>query len=105
MADAFERAAVSDAGQACDLLARGTRDEVEKSAQQPCADALGEEDLPDPSRCSTVEVYGHDAIVRFGNDTVFLARFPDGLEGHGGRVPAGTDRREALRLRRVRRLT
>ncbi len=78
VADAFERAAVSDAGKACDLLASRTRDEVEKSAQQPCADALGQDDLPDPSPLLSVEVYGHDAMVRFDNDTVFLARFPDG---------------------------
>jgi len=78
VADSFDRAAVSDAGQACDLLAIRTREEVEKSEQQPCAQALGQEDLPDPSPLLSVDVYGHDAIVRFGNDTVFLARFPEG---------------------------
>jgi hypothetical protein len=25
-----------------------------------------------------VDVFGHDAIVRFSGDTVFLARFPEG---------------------------
>lgn len=78
VAETFDRLAVSDAGQACDLLAPGTRDEVEKAAQQPCSEALGQEDLPDPSPLLAVDVYGHDAVVRFGNDTVFLARFPEG---------------------------
>jgi hypothetical protein len=78
VADSFDRAAVSDAAKACDLLAPRTREEVEKSAQQPCAGALGGDDLPDPSPLRSVDVYGHDAIVRFDNDTVFLARFPEG---------------------------
>ncbi len=78
MAESFEQLTSTDAAQACDLLAPGTRIEVEKAADKACADALGDEDLPDASAVDDVEVYGHDAIVRFGNDTVFLARFPEG---------------------------
>jgi hypothetical protein len=78
VAESFEQLTSTDAAQACDLLAPGTRIEVEKAADKACADALGDEDLPDASAVDDVEVYGHDAIVRFGNDTVFLARFPEG---------------------------
>jgi hypothetical protein len=78
VAESFERLAGDDPAKACDLLAVKTREEVEKSAEKSCAEALGDEDLPDPSAVQSVDVYGHDAIVRLGNDTVFLARFPDG---------------------------
>lgn len=78
VAESFEQLTSTDAAQACDLLAPGTRIEVEKAADKACADALGDEDLPDASAVDNVEVYGHDAIVRFGDDTVFLARFPEG---------------------------
>jgi hypothetical protein len=78
VAGSFTRLASDDPGKACDLLAPGTREEVEKAAEKSCAEALPDEDLPDPSPLVSVEVYGHDAIARFGNDTVFLARFPEG---------------------------
>jgi hypothetical protein len=78
VADSFERLAPDDASQACDLLAPRTREEVEKAAKKTCAEALPDEDLPDPSPLTSVDVFGHDAIARFGNDTVFLARFPEG---------------------------
>jgi hypothetical protein len=77
-ADSFARLVPDDPGKACDLLAPRTREEVEKAAEKTCAEALPDEDLPDPSAMLSVEVYGHDAIARFGNDTVFLARFPEG---------------------------
>lgn len=78
VAESFEQLTSTDAAQACDLLAPGTRIEVEKSAKKSCPEALGDEDLPDPSAVSGVDVFGHDAIVRFSGDTVFLARFPEG---------------------------
>ena len=78
VAESFERLAGDDPAKACDLLAVKTREEVEKSSEKSCPEALGDEDLPDPSGVLSVDVYGHDAIVRMGNDTVFLARFPDG---------------------------
>ena len=77
-ARSFEQLATSDATKACDLLAPKTRDDVEKSAQKSCPEALGDEDLADPSDLVGVEVYGHDAIAQFVNDTVFLAKFDDG---------------------------
>ena len=78
VADSFTRLAPDDPGKACDLLAPRTHEEVEKAADKSCAEALPDEDLPDPSPLLSVEVYGHDAIARFGNDAVFLARFPEG---------------------------
>ena len=78
VAESFDQLASSDAAQACALLAPGTRAEVEKAAKKSCAEALGDEGLPDPSAVSGVDVFGHDAIVRFSGDTVFLARFPEG---------------------------
>jgi hypothetical protein len=77
-AESFEQLAGSDAAEACDLLAPKTHDQVEKAADKTCPEALGDEDLPDPSPLTSVDVFGHDAIVRFANDTVFLARFPEG---------------------------
>jgi hypothetical protein len=77
-ADSFQRLVGDEPAKACDLLAPGTRDEVEKSSDKECPEALGDADLPDPSALTSVDVYGKDAIVRFADDTVFLARFPDG---------------------------
>jgi hypothetical protein len=77
-AQSFQQLASNDSAQACGLLAPKTLEDVEKSAEKPCAEALGDEDLADPSALVSVDVFGHDAIVRFANDTVFLARFPEG---------------------------
>jgi hypothetical protein len=78
VADSFARLASDDPGKACDLLAPRTREDIEKAAEKSCVEALPDEDLPDPSPLLSVEVFGHDAIARLGNDTVFLARFPEG---------------------------
>ena len=78
VADSFARLTQDDPAKACDLLAPKTREEIEKSADKSCAEALPDQDLPDPSPLLSVEVYGHDAIARFGNDTMFLALFPEG---------------------------
>lgn len=78
VADSFARLAQADPGKACDLLAPKTHEEIEKSADKSCPEALPDQNLPDPSALLSVEVYGHDAIARFGNDTMFLARFPEG---------------------------
>ena len=78
VAQSFERLSTSDTAGACALLAPGTVAEVEKTAEKPCPEALEDEDLADPSTFASVDVFGHDAIARFGNDTVFLALFPEG---------------------------
>jgi hypothetical protein len=66
--------AVRDGDQArgCALLAPPTREELEKSQEMPCPQALGEEELPELGEIRQVEVYGHAAEVRGKGDTVFL---------------------------------
>jgi len=54
------------------------RTTFEKEEKQPCAKALGDADLPEPSSVESVDVYGHDARVVLAKDVVFLARFPQG---------------------------
>ena len=78
VAESFARLVGDEPAMACDLLAPGTREEVEKSTEKSCAEGLGDEDLPEFSALVSVDVYGHDAIARLGNDTIFLARFPEG---------------------------
>jgi hypothetical protein len=63
---------------ACTVLAPATRDELEKSEQKPCDEAILEEDLPEPGNAGETSVYGQWAQVRLTGDTVFLATFPGG---------------------------
>jgi hypothetical protein len=67
-----------DGPAACAVLAPDTLAELEESAQKPCAEAILEEDLPQPGAVTGTEVYGQRAQVRLTGDTVFLAVFPDG---------------------------
>lgn len=68
----------SDWSTACTMLAPVTRDDLEQSAGTPCADALAQEGLEPARPVVRVEVFGTMAQARMGQDTVFLARFPDG---------------------------
>src|SRR5689334_5555813 len=62
VARSFEQLAISDAGQACDLLSGHTREAVEKAAKKTCPESLGDEDaLRGDSSVRQVEVFGHDA--------------------------------------------
>jgi hypothetical protein len=63
---------------ACAALAPETLHELEQSAEQPCAQAILDEDLPQPGEVTGADVYGQRAQVRLADDTVFLAVFPDG---------------------------
>jgi len=63
---------------ACATLAPETLHALEQSAEKPCAEAILEEDLPEPSRVAGADVYGQWAQVRLDDDTVFLAVFPGG---------------------------
>lgn len=78
VATSFDQLAKADAAKACQLLSEQTRHKVEKDSKAPCDQALGNEDLPEASAVRVVDVYGHDARVVLEQDTVFLARFPDG---------------------------
>jgi len=67
-----------DGGTACATLAPETLSELEKSADKPCAEAILDEDLPQPGEVTGSEVYGQWAQVRLSDDTMFLAVFPGG---------------------------
>ncbi|WP_030670335.1 hypothetical protein [Streptomyces sp. NRRL B-1347] len=68
----------SDPERGCAALAPGTRDELEQSAEQPCARALPEAGLPAAGPVRTVDVYGGQARVVAERDTLFLSSFPGG---------------------------
>ncbi len=61
----------------CDLLLPMTLEQLEEQAGVPCADAIA--DLPPAGgEVQRVEVWGGDAQVRLGDDTVFLTRTSTG---------------------------
>jgi hypothetical protein len=70
--------AAGDGEAACATLAPDTVAELEKSSGTACAQAITEEDLPEPGTVETVDVYGQWARVVTSNDTVFLGAFGDG---------------------------
>jgi hypothetical protein len=65
-------AAGGDAAAACALLAPQTREELERSAEQACGQALTDEDLPAIGAIRRADVYGGHAEVRGAGDTMFL---------------------------------
>ena len=67
-----------DGATACAALAPDTVEEIEQSAEKPCAEAILEEDLPAPGQVLGADVYGQWAQVRMDDDTLFLAAFPGG---------------------------
>jgi hypothetical protein len=68
-----------DGAGACAVLAPDTAAQVEQANDdRPCAEAILDEDLPQPGSVTRVEVYGQWAQVRLTGDTIFLAVFPDG---------------------------
>lgn len=72
-------AVVADDGPAaCATLAPETLVDLEQSADKPCAEAILDEDLPQPGEVTATEVYGQWAQVRLSDDTLFLAVFPGG---------------------------
>jgi hypothetical protein len=77
----FESAVASgDGGGACDTLAPETRQDLETSGNQPtpCPEALVGQHLPVGTSVRSAVVYGDQALVTFGKDTVFLSRFASG---------------------------
>jgi hypothetical protein len=63
---------------ACRLLAPETKAQIEQSAGTACPAALADEELPNPGPMGTSVSFGTMTQVRFGQDTVFLARFQSG---------------------------
>ena len=80
VAAAFE--ASPDAAQRCALIAPATVAALEHDENAPCAQALGEVELPGGDVVSA-EVWGDRAQVRLTGDTLFLTR-----TGAGWRVAA-----------------
>src|SRR3954452_11720444 len=70
VAAAFEDPA-GDPQARCDLLAPATLATFEADASAPCSDAIAQVPLPG-GQPRSVEVWGGDAQVRLGGDTVFL---------------------------------
>ncbi|MFI7700134.1 hypothetical protein [Nonomuraea sp. NPDC049480] len=62
---------------ACGMLARKTADRL-PDPDQSCADALRELKLGPGGAVTSVSVWGEEAQVRLGGDTLFLHRFGDG---------------------------
>ncbi|MFF8261297.1 hypothetical protein [Streptomyces virginiae] len=76
---AFEQALASrDYGAACGLLAPETRTQLEEDEKQACAKALEEQELPVPGAVNGAEVYGRQALVHAGGETLFLSQFTGG---------------------------
>jgi hypothetical protein len=67
-----------DGAGACAVLAPDTVAALERSAGEPCVDAVVDEDLPEPAHVRATDVYGQWARVLLDDDTVFLAMFPGG---------------------------
>jgi hypothetical protein len=76
VASAFEDPAAAPA-ERCALLAPSTLQTLESDESAPCADVIGQVPLPGGA-VEAVEVWGGDAQVRLGGDTVFLTETPSG---------------------------
>jgi outer membrane murein-binding lipoprotein Lpp len=66
-----------DGAAACDQLSEDVQKELTQS-EGSCATAVMEAGIPDGGRVRDVRVYGTTAQVRYDEDVVFLAEFPDG---------------------------
>lgn len=88
----FLASVASAPDEGCDLLAPATLEEMEADGEQ-CADGLPDAAGSAPeSGEPRVDVYGRDAMVRWGDQTLFLARFDDGWRvTAAGCEPTGED--------------
>ncbi|MEU9955192.1 hypothetical protein [Streptomyces sp. NPDC050982] len=62
----------------CAVLAPATVEELEQSADTPCAKALSEESLPPGGPVRRADVYGNQARAVLSSDTLFLSHFTSG---------------------------
>jgi hypothetical protein len=72
----LDAVAAGDGEAACALLAPDTAETV--AEDEPCAEAILDQDLPRSGTVIGADVYGQRAQVRLDDDTVFLAAFPGG---------------------------
>ena len=77
-AASFAATSTGDPQTACGLLAQRTRDELERTAEQPCDEALPDENLPASTAVTRTDLAGLSARVDLEGQTVFLARFDSG---------------------------
>ncbi|BAL90808.1 hypothetical protein AMIS_55880 [Actinoplanes missouriensis 431] len=63
-----------DGAAACGVLAPATAEKI----GEDCAEGVLSEPLPAPSPVTDARVYGQRALVRLGDETVFLGMFPGG---------------------------
>ncbi|MEU4557962.1 hypothetical protein AB0F72_06215 [Actinoplanes sp. NPDC023936] len=63
-----------DGSAACGVLAPATAEKI----GEDCAEGVLSEPLPAPSPVTDSQVYGQRALVRLGNETIFLGMFPGG---------------------------
>lgn len=68
----------AEPAQACQQLAPETRKSTEVESKADCAQALAELELGSDTTVQSVEVAGESGQVRFSDQVIFLARFPDG---------------------------
>jgi hypothetical protein len=76
VATAFEDSS-GDPQARCDLLAPATLATFESDSSAPCSDAIADVPLPGGD-VTSVEVWGGDAQVRLGSDTLFLTETDTG---------------------------
>jgi hypothetical protein len=74
----FAQQVTSSPERACALLSEQARKDLEEREKAPCAQALGQLDLPPASDRRAVDVYEQHARVVLADDVLFLARFADG---------------------------
>lgn len=91
---AFQRAVAGGAfAAACDLLAPGTREQLEEDARVPCDKALAGRQLPTARPGDSAEVYGRQAAISAGGQKLFLSQFKGGWKVvAAGCTPSGGDK-------------
>ncbi|MFJ9825144.1 hypothetical protein ACIRSU_12295 [Streptomyces sp. NPDC101160] len=83
--------AAGDYRAGCELLAPGTRDQVEEEGKGPCGPALHSLGLPRPGAARDVQVYGRQALLRMERDTLFLSQFDRGWKVTAAGCVAGSE--------------
>jgi hypothetical protein len=68
---------VEDGAAACELLSEDAQEELQESGDS-CEIAILQAGLSPDGRVEKVSAYGTSAQVRYDDDVVFLADFPDG---------------------------
>lgn len=76
--DAAAAFVAAEPAQACTRLAPNTLKALESHTNTACEAVLADVELPRGTPPTRVDLAGEGAQVRFGDQVVFLARFPDG---------------------------